>query len=102
MRGHLDPQIIDEMVEKYPEDEKQSRVYGEFMYFREKIWTALDPSVHFVNPEDYPVDFAKDYIVQTVDPHDSRPTACIYGALQFIEHSEDYKRKILVALHISR
>lgn len=95
VRGHLDPQIIDEMVEKYPEDEKQARVYGEFMYFREKIWTALDPSVHFVNPEDYPVDFAKDYIVQTVDPHDSRPTACIYGALQLIEHSEDYKRKIL-------
>ena len=90
VRGHLDPQIIDEMVEKYPEDERQARVYGEFMYFREKIWTALDPSVHFVNPEDYPVDFAKDYIVQTVDPHDSRPSACIYGALQFIEHSEDY------------
>jgi hypothetical protein len=94
VRGHLDPQIIDEMVEKYPEDERQARVYGEFMYFREKIWTALDPSIHFVNPEDYPVDFAKDYIVQTVDPHDSRPSACIYGALQLIEHSEDYKRKI--------
>lgn len=94
VRGHLDPQIIDEMVEKYPEDERQARVYGEFMYFREKIWTALDPSIHFVNPEDYPVDFAKDYIVQTVDPHDSRPSACIYGALQLIEHSEEYKRKI--------
>lgn len=94
VRGHLERQIIDEMVEKYPDDERQARVYGEFMYFREKIWTALDTSIHFVNPEDYPVDFAKDYIIHTVDPHDSRPSACIYGALQLVNHSDEYKQRI--------
>jgi hypothetical protein len=92
IRGHLERAIIDEMVEKYPPDERIARVEGEFMYFREQIWNNLDKSRHFVNPDDYPVDFGKDFIVQTVDPHDSRPSACIYGALQLIEHSDEYKR----------
>ncbi len=94
IRGHLERQIIDEMLSKYPADEVIARAYGEFMYFREKIWTNLDPERHFVEPEEYPVDFAEDYIVQTVDPHDSRPSACIYGALQLVKHSDEYKQKI--------
>jgi hypothetical protein len=94
IRGHLERQIIDEMVEKYPPDERNARVYGQFMYFREQIWTGLDKSLHFVNPEDYPVDLMSDFIVQTVDPHDSRPSACIYGALQLVNHSDDYKQRI--------
>src|SRR5678816_963601 len=32
IRGHLEAQIIDEMVEKYPPDEREARVYGKFMY----------------------------------------------------------------------
>jgi hypothetical protein len=94
IRGHLDPQIIDEMVEKYPADERVARVDGQFMYFREQIWTGLDKAIHFVDPHDYPVNFGVDYIVQAVDPHDSRPTACIYGALQLVDHSDGYKQLI--------
>lgn len=94
IRGHLDPQIIDEMVEKYPLDEREARVYGDFMYFREQIWTGLDRKVHFVEPADYPVDFVKDFIIQSVDPHDSRPSACIYGAVQLVKHSKEYQKLI--------
>ena len=94
VRGHLEKEIIDEMVAKYPADEVIARAYGEFMYFREKIWTGVDPRIHFVNPDDYPVDMVRDFIVQVVDPHDSRPSACFYGALQPIQHSEEYKQQI--------
>lgn len=94
IRGHLEPKIIDEMIEKYPPDELIARTEGEFMYFKEQIWSNLDQARHFVYPYRYPVNFGEDFIVQTVDPHDSRPSACIYGALQLIEHSEEYKRLI--------
>ena len=92
IRGHLERAIIDEMVAKYPADERIARVEGEFMYFREQIWSNLDKQRHFVDPREYPVNFSEDYIVQTVDPHDSRPSACIYGALQLVKHSEEYKK----------
>lgn len=94
IRGHLEAQIIDEMVEKYPPDEREARVYGKFMYFSERIWVNLDAERHYVDPEDYPVDLDEDYIVHTVDPHDSRPTASVYGAIQLVKHSDEYKEKI--------
>jgi hypothetical protein len=94
VRGHLEAQIIDEMVSKYPADEKMARVDGEFMYFREKIWSNLDIDRHHVDPCDYPVDFNHDFFMHVVDPHDSRPTASFYMCLQMIEHSEEYKQKI--------
>ncbi len=82
IRGHLEAGIVDEMVSKYPADERVARAEGDFMYFKEKIWSNLDPSIHFVEPEMYPVNFSKDFIIQVVDPHDSRPSACVYGAIQ--------------------
>lgn len=94
VRGHLEARIIDEMVKKYPPDEVVARVYGDFMYFKERIWVNYDERIHFVDPEDYPVDMGSDYIVQVVDPHDSRPTACIYGAIKPIKHSEEYMQLI--------
>lgn len=82
VRGHLESRIVDEMVSKYPADERVARVEGDFMYFKEKIWVNLSEKEHFVDPDLYPVDFEKDFIIQVVDPHDSRPSACIYGAIQ--------------------
>jgi hypothetical protein len=94
IRGHLEAKIIDEMVKKYPADEVMARVYGDFMYFKEKIWVNFDEKIHIVRPEDYPVNLQSDYVVQVVDPHDSRPSACLYGAIQAITHSDEYLKRI--------
>ena len=94
VRGHLKARIVDEMVKKYPADERIARVEGDFMYFKEKIWVNLEASIHFVDPDLYPVSFTNDYFIQVVDPHDSRPSASFYAAIQKIEHSEEYKKLI--------
>lgn len=79
-RGHLDADIIDDMVADYDDDERDARVYGEFMYFSRSVYgDLLKRDIHFIDPSDYSIP-AYSKIVQTVDPHDSRPSAALYGA----------------------
>jgi len=79
-RGHLDPDIIDQMVDDYDEDERDARAFGEFMYFSRSIYgDLLKKDKHVVSPEDYPIpQYSK--IVMGVDPHDSRPSAALWAA----------------------
>lgn len=79
-RGHLDPDIIDDMVANYDPDERQARAYGEFAYFSGRIYDALNRDIHYVDPEEYPIP-PHSHIFQVVDPHDSRPSAAIWAAL---------------------
>ena len=80
VRGHLDPDIIDDMVADYDDDERDARAYGEFMYFSRSVYgDLLKRDTHFIDPSDYPIP-AYSKIVHSVDPHDSRPSASIYGA----------------------
>lgn len=80
VRGHLDPDIVDQMVADYSEEEREARVYGRAMYFSGRIWENLDPSRHLQTPETWPIP-PHSRIVQVVDPHDSRPAAGIWGAI---------------------
>lgn len=80
VRGHLDASVIDDMVADYDMDEREARVYGRFMYFSERIWANFKETRTVVDPETFPVDVNKDYIIQVVDPHDGRESAAIYIA----------------------
>jgi len=82
VRGHLDKDIIDTMVSEYDLDEKEARVYGRFMYFSERILSNFKEERTVVSSDDFPVDYENDYIVQVVDPHDGRESACCYMAYQ--------------------
>lgn len=80
IRGHLDPDIVDDMVSNYDSEEREARAYGQFMYFSGRIYKRLDEQVHKVSPEKFPIpQYAR--IVHVVDPHDSRPAAAIWGAI---------------------
>jgi len=78
-RGHLDPDIIDDMVEAYDPDEKEARAYGNFMYFSGTIYSDLNRDLHFVEPSEFPI-FEGYQIYQVVDPHDARFSAAIWAA----------------------
>lgn len=82
VRGYLEPDIIDDMADdcmrKSP-DLYNARILGKFAYYSQLVYT-LDWSKHFVNPDDYPIP-QYSLIKQIVDPHDSRPPACIFAAL---------------------
>ena len=80
IRGHLEPDIINDMVEDYDDDERDARAYGEFMYFSRSVYgDILKRDLHFIDPIDYPIPQYSKY-VHVVDPHDSRPSAALYAA----------------------
>ena len=98
VRGHLDPEIVDSMISSYDPEERQARAFGEFTYFSGLIYPSLSRDVHFVEPSEYPIPpYSK--IFQVVDPHDSRMSACIWGAVTpqnryivFAESPSDHKQ----------
>lgn len=79
-RGHLKSDIVDQMVEGYDAEEREARAFGEFAYFSGRIYDELDRNIHFVNPEDYPIQSGS-RIFQVVDPHDSRFSAVIWASI---------------------
>lgn len=79
VRGHLDPEIIDDMVEEYSHEEREARVYGKPMFFSGRIYSQFDAGIHIVEPEQFPI--KPSYIfLQIKDPHDGRLHADIWMA----------------------
>jgi len=72
VRGHRDPQIIDEEVAGYDEEEKQARVYGDFMYLSRRILEKITRKDNVRTPEEIPI-HKNAILMQVADPHDSRP-----------------------------
>jgi hypothetical protein len=80
IRGHLNPDVIDQMIKGYDADEREARAYGRVMYFSKRIYDILDAEVHLVSPDEFPIP-PHSKILHIVDPHDSRPSAAIWGAV---------------------
>lgn len=79
IRGHLDPEIVDAMVDAYDPEEREARAYGKPMYFAGIIYGSLSRAKHFRDPKDFPIPPGSK-IYQAVDPHDGRPSAAIWAA----------------------
>jgi len=74
VRGYLDPQTIDEMVDSYDDDEKDARIYGKVGYFKEHVLPDFSKALHVVEPEAFPI--KPNYLIyHVVDPHDGKPNA---------------------------
>ena len=77
-RGFLDPDIIDDMLASYDDEEVMARGFGRAMYFSNRIYRHLDAERHFRSLEEFPFQpFYQLYFV--ADPHDARPTAGIWA-----------------------
>lgn len=79
LRGHLQHDIIESMIEGYDEDEMEARINGVPTHFSERIYSNFDKK-NIVSPLDFPIEDAVLYI-QSVDPHDGRPCAVGYMAV---------------------
>lgn len=79
VRGHLDPDIIDEMIDGYDEEEKMARAFGKFMFFSGRIYPSISKETHMVSPEQVPV-HPHATLLHVADPHDSRPFATAWVA----------------------
>jgi len=81
VRGHLKAGIIDSMVDGCDEDELEARAKGKFMYFSRSIYgSSISRDRHFVAPDKYPID-ERATILQIVDPHEGKPSASIWMAV---------------------
>jgi len=79
IRGHLDRNTIDQMVEDYDREEREARAYGRFMYFSGMILNGFNESKHVVNPDEWPI-HGNYKLFHVVDPHDTRPPASLWAA----------------------
>jgi phage terminase large subunit-like protein len=77
VRGHLDHDQIQRMIEEMDPDEVEARAYGKAMYLKGLIFKTFDSNIHVSkNPLSVPPNAQ---IWQTVDPHVDKPFACIWG-----------------------
>ena len=94
-RGHYDPDVLRNQIERFSEDEVRIRVYGEILYFKERVISGLNDKLHLVDPADYPL--LSNYLYfHIIDPHAARPNAEFWGAVTpegryiiFAERPED-------------
>ena len=78
IRGHLKPDVIDDMISEMDEEEIEARAYGNPQYFSGKIYRIFSRDDHFVDPEEFPVTGPGKFF-QVVDPHESRDAAVIWA-----------------------
>lgn len=73
---------IDEWAETLDEEEKQARIYGEFMHLQGRIYKQFDKNIHVIERDEllakHP-DWRTYPAFMTVDPHDRKPFACAWG-----------------------
>lgn len=76
---HLDPKSRDEIIQMWPEHERDARVKGEFLEFKGLVFKELDRNVHLVEHTDrmesgFP-------IIMALDPHQRKPSAITWSYL---------------------
>lgn len=80
VRGHLPPDVIDNMVADYDEEERKARAFGQSTYFAGRIYPEYDASIHLQSPEKHPISNMMEFY-HVVDPHDGRPCASLWAAV---------------------
>lgn len=77
IRGQLEHDVIQKMIDEMDPDEVEARAHGKAMYLRGLIYKTFDRSVHVAKCE-IPVPSGAQ-VWQIVDPHIDKPFACIWG-----------------------
>lgn len=77
VRGHLEHNDIQKMIEEYDEDEREARVDGKAMYLKGLIYKTFNHQIHVLKETIQAP--ANATIYQAVDPHSDKPFACIWA-----------------------
>ena len=83
VRGRLDHERIQEIINDYDPDEMEARAHGQFLFLSGRIYKCFDPKIHIVDPFEIPVNVN---FYQINDPHDRK-----YPALSWIFLTDDEK-----------
>lgn len=77
IRGHLEHEHIQKLLDNWPQDEIEARAHGKAMYLRGLIFKTFDPQIHVLKESIKVPQGAAVY--QSVDPHSDKPFASIWG-----------------------
>ena len=81
IRGRLDHEQIQRIIDQYDEEEREARAHGRFAHMTGLVYKSLHPSIH--RHERQPAEFTQDthriYCIQ--DPHDRRPPIIAWVAV---------------------
>jgi len=96
VRGHRDREVIDEEVAQYDEEEREARVYGKLMYYSRRIYPTVSKDFNVRGEEEYPI-HKNAVLMMVADPHDSRPFAVAWVAINPALDGDDHGRMIVFA-----
>lgn len=77
VRGHLEHDRIQAMIQEMDPDEVEARAYGKAMYLKGLVFKTFDYNVHVAKKPISVPEYAE--VWQIVDPHVDKPFACIWG-----------------------
>lgn len=77
VRGHLEHDHIQRMIEEYDPDEREARIEGKAMYLKGLIYKTFNTQIHVLRDIVRPP--ANATIYHVVDPHTDKPFACIWA-----------------------
>ena len=66
---------IEEMTQNLNDDEKRTRLYGDFVFLTGLVYQEWNRSVHLIEPFEIPFNWTR---YSAIDPHTRTPTAVIY------------------------
>lgn len=78
-QGHLDHDIMEQMIARYSEDEREARIEGKPTHFKERIYSTFENTKHIVSPIDFPIHNALFYL-NVIDPKDGAESAIAWFA----------------------
>lgn len=79
VRGHLEHEHIEAMIENYSEEEKQARIYGKSSHLIGLVYKQFSNKIHVIKPFDVTM---RDYTVyQALDTHPRYPDRVVWIAV---------------------
>ena len=79
VRGHLDHDVIMQIIAEYSEDEKQARIYGKFQHLVGLVFKQFTRKVHVIPP--FQLNERDFCVYEMLDPHPRNPDATLWLAV---------------------
>lgn len=76
---YLPKDYVKQMIEQWPENERQARENGDFLEFAGLVYKELDDHIHYLKDWKEPDYFCA--TIMAVDPHPRKPTVMVWAAL---------------------
>lgn len=97
---HLDRAQYERLLDALPEEERRALRYGDWDFFRGRVYPEFDRQIHVIEPYPIPASWPR---YRTIDVGYRAPTAALWGALdpdgRLVIYAEHYEAEQTIAYH---